>query len=92
MDGGTHGRRSMAVGVLFLAGCVGLGDMPADSVAVSRPRPQPRTEPPTPDLRIADYRVVQAERDIPIVPVPAPPVSRPAADGAATVRERSSQP
>ncbi len=87
MARGTHGRRGMAIGMLFLAGCVGLGDTPSDAIRASRPRPRPAAEPPTPELRIADDAVAQVGHDIPIVPVPPPPTNR-----TATVRERNSQP
>jgi hypothetical protein len=71
----------MAVGMLFLAGCVGLGDMPSDTIKASRPRLRAAAETPSPELRIADDAVAQVGRDIPIVPVPPPPLSRAPASG-----------
>jgi hypothetical protein len=73
MVGDTRGRRSLAAGVLLLAGCVGLGDSPSDTVTTNRPRPRARAaaeQPDTPELRIADEVVAQAKGDIPVVPVP----------------------
>jgi hypothetical protein len=75
MIGSTIKARGLAAGLVFLAGCVGLGDMPSDSMPANRPRPQRSAAPSTPDLRIADNEVVaQASKDIPLVPVPPPPV------------------
>ena len=63
--------------MVFLVGCVGLGDTPSDSVKTNRPRRRQTAQPTTPDLRIPADAVVQAEPDIPLVPVPPPPVTRP---------------
>ena len=60
MADGTHIRRVMAAGVMFLAGCVGLGDSPLATIESNRP----------PTTHVGDNAVVQAERDIPIVPLP----------------------
>ncbi len=73
--------------MLFLAGCVGLRDVPADSAAIKRPLPD--IEPFKPQLRIADDAVVQAKNDIPLVPVP--PLPRPSASGERQPPERTSQ-
>ncbi|HTU92176.1 MAG TPA: DUF1571 domain-containing protein [Gemmataceae bacterium] len=92
MNGNSHRWQSIMAGVLFLAGCVGLGDSPSDTVAANKPKPRPTVEPSAPELRIADDTVAQAASDIPIVPVPPPPVSRPLENRTATVGERPSQP
>jgi hypothetical protein len=67
----------MAAMMVFLAGCVGLGDTPSDNVETNRPRRRQTAQPATPDLRIPADAVVQAEPDIPLVPVPPPPMTRP---------------
>lgn len=67
--------------MLFLAGCVGLGDMPSATMTANKQRPRSAEEPTAPELRITDDAVAQVGRDIPIVPVPPPPVSRPSANG-----------
>jgi hypothetical protein len=75
MTGSTNKGRRWAAAVVFLVGCTGLGDMPSDPLPASRPRPQRTEAPPAPDLRIADNgTVAQASKDIPLVPVPPPPV------------------
>ncbi|HTU23658.1 MAG TPA: DUF1571 domain-containing protein [Gemmataceae bacterium] len=78
MVGSTHRRQIMAAMVVFLAGCVGLGDSPSSMMTDNRPRPRPQraAEPSTPDLRIPDNAVAQAGSDIPLVPVPPPPFPR----------------
>jgi hypothetical protein len=76
MVGSTHRRRGMAALVVFLAGCVGLGDMPSGTLATKRPQPRSTDQPPTPELRIPNNAVAQSGQDIPIVPVPPPPFSR----------------
>jgi hypothetical protein len=57
MGSNRQGWRSTAVAVVFLVGCVGLGDMPLDTIAAKQPPPR-------------------QSNDIPIVPVPPPPISR----------------
>jgi hypothetical protein len=71
MADNRHGRQSIAIGVLFLVGCIGLGDMSLGTVAAKLPRLR-RWQRPVPDNAVA-----QAENDIPIVPVPPPPIARP---------------
>lgn len=71
----TKGWRSTVVSVVFLAGCVGLGDLSLETVAAKAPRLWPRSR------RTADNAVAQAENDIPIVPVPPPPLARSSANG-----------
>lgn len=76
MAGSRHGWRSIPAGLLFLTGCVGLGNMPADTLGAKKPRPL--VEPFTPEMRIADNAAVaQAKNDIPLVPIPPPPLPRP---------------
>jgi hypothetical protein len=75
MAGGTHGRRGMAAAVIFLAGCVGLGDSPSGMVAYNR-SPAPTVDPDAPPRRSADDAPAQSEPDIPIVPLP--PLTSPA--------------
>ncbi len=63
-----------------LAGCVGLGDTPSSDVQTSRPRLFRRRlrraeETPTPNQRAAPDTVAQGP-DIPVVPVPPPPLGR----------------
>lgn len=70
-----RGRRGMAAVVIFLAGCVGLGDAPTGMVAYNRP-PAQSVDPDAPQRRIADDAPAQSEPDIPIVPLP--PLSSPA--------------
>lgn len=83
MVGKAHKQRGLAAILVVLAGCTGLGNMPADTGTVSRPRPQPAPAPAAPELRIADKETVaQAGSDIPLVPVPPPPLSRPAPSAA----------
>ena len=76
---GTKSRRWTAAVCVTLAGCVGLGDAPPRATDVPQPlsrlRSQPAGEKPTPDLRIPSDTVAQAS-DIPLVPVPPPPVRR----------------
>jgi hypothetical protein len=80
MAGSKHGWRSLTATALFLAGCVGLGDTPSNSVETKQPRPQPANQQaPTPDLRIPNEAAAPAQAEIPLVPVPVPPVNRPAA-------------
>ncbi len=75
MAGSTYGRQSMVAGVLFLAGCVGLGDMSLDTVTAKWPRLRFRQR------RSTENVAVQAGNDIPIVPVPPPPISGSPANG-----------
>lgn len=91
MAGSSHGWRGTMLGILLLSGCVGLGDIPSNTIAAKRPRPQPIEQSSTPELRIADFTVAQADRDIPIVPVPPPPVARPPKKEAASVGAQPSQ-
>lgn len=87
MVGSRHGWPGIMVGILFLTGCVGLGDIPPYTAVTKRPRPKPVEQSSSPELRIADFAVAQADRDIPIVPVP-PPKPRSSENRAATVKER----
>lgn len=87
MAGSGHGWRGITVGLLFLGGCAGLGDLPPEKATPKRPRPI--IEPFTPELRIADDAGAQAKNDIPIVPVP--PLPRPSASRATAVKERTTQ-
>ena len=64
MSGRWH-TRSAVVMCVVLSGCVGLDDPPPGPVA---PRPPAATEKPSPDLRITQGP------DIPLVPVPPPPI------------------
>src|SRR6185312_5751423 len=77
---GRKQTRRYAAGMMgvFLAGCVGLGDMPPRGVdsTPARSRPQPVAQKPTPDLRIASDTVAQGP-DIPLVPVPPLPRQTP---------------
>lgn len=68
-------RRGMAAVVIFLAGCVGLGDSPSGMVGYNR-QPAQSVEPDAPPGRVAADAPAQAERDIPIVPLP--PLTSPA--------------
>ncbi len=81
MASNRHGWRGTVIGLVFLVGCVGLGDAPQDMMAAKRPLPRFDPEPAKPELRIADTAVAQAGNDIPLVPVPPPPVSRTSASG-----------
>ncbi|HEY7315087.1 MAG TPA: DUF1571 domain-containing protein [Gemmataceae bacterium] len=76
---GTKSRRWTAAVCVALAGCVGLGDAPPRRTDVPQPlsrlHSQPTGEKPTPDLRIPSNTAAQAS-DIPLVPVPPPPVRR----------------
>ncbi len=66
MAGGTRGLRGIAAGVLLLSGCVGLGDaLPLKSP--SNPPQEPRVATQT---SAAEAPVAQAQRDIPLVPLP----------------------
>lgn len=73
MRGETHRRRGLAAIVLFLSGCVGLGDSLSDTVKANRP---PTPTPEAAENRTTGTAVAQAERDIPLVPLPrlSPPV------------------
>lgn len=82
MVGNSRGRRGAAVVAVCvaLAGCVGLGDTPSSDVQASRPRLLRRRirsveGGATPDLRIPPDKVAQGP-DIPVVPVPPPPLGR----------------
>ena len=82
MVGNNKGWRSTVVAAVCvaLAGCVGLGDTPSSDVQASRPRLLRRRlrraeETPPPDSRIPPNAVAQGP-DIPVVPVPPPPLGR----------------
>jgi Protein of unknown function (DUF1571) len=79
MFGRKYTRRAAAVlGVsAFLAGCVGLGGWQSSGPDSGRPRPGPAAQQPAPasDLRIPASAVAQGP-EIPLVPVPPPPVGR----------------
>ncbi len=81
MASNRQGWRGAVLGLVFLVGCVGLGDVPQDMIAAKRPLPRFDPEPAKPELRIADTAVAQAGNDIPLVPVPPPPVSRSTTSG-----------
>jgi hypothetical protein len=68
----------VAVCGVLVAGCVGLGVTPSGVDATRlRPRPRPPADTSTPELRIPVDAVARAGGpDIPLVPVPAPPVRR----------------
>ncbi len=91
MASNGRGWRGTGIGLVFLAGCVSLGDAPLDTMAAKQPLPRFDPAPAKPEIRIADTAVAQDGNDIPIVPVPPPPVSRSSSNGAATVRERPAQ-
>jgi hypothetical protein len=84
MVGNAHKRRGLAATVVILAGCGWGGGMPPERLAIReemaakslRPRPPSAAETTTPELRISDNTVAQATSDIPLVPVPPPPLSR----------------
>lgn len=74
MMGSKHGRRcAAAMGCLVLAGCLG----PPNGMNSTRQNARAVADEPVNDLRIADSAVAQGP-DIPLVPVPSPPVGRPA--------------
>ncbi len=78
MIGGKLARYwGAAVCGILTAGCISLGDLlPGGTDATCLPRrPRPAEETTTPDLRIPVDAVAQGP-DIPLVPVPPPPVSR----------------
>jgi hypothetical protein len=66
MAGGTQGRRGMAAAVIFLSGCVGLGDFSAETLKTKQPPPPANKAEPA----------AQTQSEIPLVPLPSlsPPV------------------
>jgi hypothetical protein len=80
MIGSKLARQSTAaVCAILVAGCVGLGDPTPGGVDATRlrRRPQPPVEKATPELRIPEDTVARGEGpDIPLVPVPSPPIRR----------------
>ncbi len=86
MRGGENIRPGIVAITLcaMLAGCVGMGEMPSRGVDAARLRPQrprPVEQPPAEqagaDLRIPVDTVARGQQDIPLVPVPSPPLGRP---------------
>jgi hypothetical protein len=84
MQSGKNTRQGIVAGTmcLLLVGCVGLGELPSGGVEASRVRPQrPRpVEQPPPEQTGTELRIpvdtVARGPDIPLVPVPSPPLGR----------------
>jgi hypothetical protein len=83
MRGGKSTRPGVVAVIMcvLLVGCVGMGELPSRGVDAARlrPRPRPIEQPPAEqtgtDLRIPVETVARGQ-DIPLVPVPPPPLGR----------------
>src|SRR5690348_15862217 len=85
MQGGKNTRHGVVAVTLcvLLVGCVGMGELPSRGVDASRLRPrkqrpveQPPAEQAGTGLRIPVEAVARGP-DVPLVPVPPPPLGRP---------------
>src|SRR5579871_5528761 len=76
MVGSSFRWQILAVLTLCGAGCVGPRDTPLDRQRTPRRPLQQAAEQPAPDLRIPADPTPKAGSDIPLVPVPPPPIAR----------------
>jgi hypothetical protein len=76
MVGSTYRWQILAVLTLCGAGCVGPRDTPPDRPRTPFRPSQQAADPPAPNLRLPADPTPKAGSDIPIVPVPPPPIAR----------------